>query len=45
MNPDRRIGPAIAALVATVGVVVGVPLALWTLVGNPWPGRRTGRDA
>ncbi|MET0460827.1 MAG: hypothetical protein ABW195_16365, partial [Ilumatobacteraceae bacterium] len=39
MNGDRRVGAAIGALVATVVVVVGVPLALGAMVGNPWPGQ------
>ncbi|MET0910715.1 MAG: hypothetical protein ABWZ99_14705, partial [Ilumatobacteraceae bacterium] len=39
MSSDRRIAPALGALLATVVVVVGVPLVLLAVVGNPWPGR------
>ena len=38
VNGRRRLR-AIAALVATIVLVVGVPLALIAFVGNPWPGR------
>jgi len=34
----RRVSAGIAALLALLVVVVGVPLALWRSVGNPWPG-------
>ena len=40
MNGRRRL-PAMAALVATILLVVGVPVVLIVFVGNPWPGRTT----
>ncbi|MGI9030309.1 MAG: LysM peptidoglycan-binding domain-containing protein [Ilumatobacteraceae bacterium] len=35
----QTITAALAALAAAVAVLVGVPVLLITLVGNPWPGR------
>ncbi|MGH9270197.1 MAG: hypothetical protein ACRDZ2_02880, partial [Ilumatobacteraceae bacterium] len=35
----RAITAAMAALVAVLTVLIGVPVLLITLVGNPWPGR------
>ena len=40
MNGRRRLR-AMAALVTTILLVVGVPVVLIVFVGNPWPGRTT----
>ncbi len=34
----RRTAVGVGALLVLVGVVAGVPFALWRTVGNPWPG-------
>ena len=39
MSTPRRTATAFGALVAMAVVVVGVPVTLGALVGNPWPGR------
>ena len=41
----RGVLGAVGALLATLLLVVGVPVALVLLVGNPWPGRARARDA
>jgi nucleoid-associated protein YgaU len=36
---SARIGRGVAAALVLLGLVIGVPVLLLTIVGNPWPGR------